>query len=77
MKKLLVVWIRLIVVVSTVGLAHAETSIEDLRKANPFLVLGELTEFSYGELHEMYPALTDVELRSLMWRIVNHMQGLE
>ena len=77
MKELLVVLIGLIVVVSTVGFARAETNIEQLRNANPFLVLDQLTEFSYGELHDMYPALTDIELRSLMWRVVNHMQGLE
>lgn len=77
MKKLLVVLIGLIVVVSAVSFARAETNIEQLRNANPFLVLDQLTEFSYGELHDMYPALTDIELRSLMWRVVNHMQGLE
>jgi hypothetical protein len=77
MKKLLVVLIGLIVVVSAVSFARAETNIEQLRNANPFLVLDQLTAFSYGQLHEMYPALTDIELRSLMWRIVNHMQGLE
>lgn len=58
------------------GLA-AQANPASLAAANPFEVLGQLTEFSYAELAQLYPALSDVELRSLRWRIVNHMQGLE
>lgn len=50
---------------------------ETLRAQNPFGVIEQLTEFSYDELAQLYPALSDTDLRSLRLRIVNHMQGLE
>ena len=73
--------IALVMVLVGVALAGAATAApldsETLRAQNPFGVIGQLTEVSYEELGQMYPALSDVELRSLRWRIVNHMQGQE
>lgn len=73
--------IALVTVLIGVGLydvaAAAPVDSERLRAQDPFVVVEQLTEFSYEQLAQMYPALSDVELRSLRWRIVNHMKGLE
>lgn len=75
---------KMIAVLVMVGLALGGNSAnatpagaDALTAQNPFEVIAQLTELSYAELAQMYPALSDVELRALRWRIVNHMQGLE
>lgn len=74
---------KIALVMVLVGLALAGAAIaapvdsETLRAQNPFAVVEQLIEFSYEELAQMYPALSEVELRALRWRIVNHMQGQE
>lgn len=59
------------------SIAPKAAGVDTLSSQNPFAIVGQLTAFSYEELAHMYPALSEVELRSLRWRIVNHMQGLE
>lgn len=55
----------------------AQATPASLAAANPFEALGQLTELTYDELAQLYPALSDADLRSLRLRIVNHMQGQE
>jgi hypothetical protein len=68
--------IGLIVMLATVGSIQA-ASVDALKRQNPFFIVDQLTEFSYAQLHEMYPDLSDVLLTALMQHIVRHTQGLE
>ncbi|SDG53410.1 hypothetical protein [Pelagibacterium luteolum] len=62
------------------GMSAAETLqndpavIEQLKEQNPFKVVDQLHDFTYAELDEMYPQLSDVLLQSLMYRIVESMK---